>query len=285
MKVLRAEKLGFCFGVEDAIELAHESTQHAGRVYSLGPLIHNQQVIDKLSATGLTTVDSLDDVGDGPILIRAHGVDPKTMAQAKARSPGLIDATCVLVRRAQNAVAQLHEEGYAVVLIGDADHPEVKGIIGYAPEVTVIADSDELSKLPRSDRLGIVAQTTLAQEHFAAMVAEIVSRPFREIKILNTLCIEVVRRQEAAITLCAKVDVMFVLGGLHSANTQELARLCRDQGVTTHHLENWESFSIEHVRGCAVAGVTAGASTPDWIVDQFMQHLEAVDTEAHTQDA
>ncbi len=279
MKVLRADKMGFCFGVEDAVNLARETTAGGGRVYSLGPLIHNKQVINQLAKNGLKTVESLEDVADRTVLIRAHGVDPNTMAAAQQRSANVIDATCVLVRRAQNVVKQLHDEGYSVVLIGDANHPEVKGVIGYAPQVTVIAGPEDLDKLPHSGRLGVVGQTTLAQEHFARMVGEICLKPFREIKVVNTLCIEVVHRQEAAIALCSKVDVMFVLGGLHSANTQELARLCRDQGLPTYHLENWESFLAEYVRGCKVAGVTAGASTPGWIIDGFVNGLEALDAQ------
>lgn len=279
MKVLRADKMGFCFGVEDAVNLAREATAGGERVYSLGPLIHNKQVINQLAKNGLKTVHSLEDVGDGTVLIRAHGVDPSTMAAAQQRSTNVIDATCVLVRRAQQAVKQLHEDGYTVMVVGDADHPEVKGIVGYAPKVTVIGNRDELDKLPRDGRLGVVAQTTLAQENFAEMVGEIVRLPFREIKVVNTLCIEVVYRQQAAIALCRKVDVMFVLGGQHSANTQELARLCGERGVRTYHLENWESFRAEYVRDCKVAGVTAGASTPGRIIDEFVNALEAFDAE------
>jgi len=279
MKVYRAEKLGFCFGVEDAIELAHVTTGRTEPVYSLGPLIHNNQVIEELAQAGLTTVESPDEATGGCVLIRAHGVDPDTMAAVRERHLDVVDATCHLVRRAQNAVRTLHNEGYHVVVIGDAEHPEVKGIVGYAPDVVIIADGDELDRLPRNARLGIVAQTTLSQEHFAKVVGHIVARPFREIKVVNTLCAEVFRRQEAAIALCRKVDVMFVLGGLHSANTQTLARLCRETGVPTYHLESWSDFRPEFVRHGGVAGVTAGASTPDWIIDRFVHEMEAFDAD------
>ncbi len=274
MKVLRAETLGFCFGVEDAIEQACSTMARGKQVYSLGPLVHNKQVIGKLSEQGLKTVESMDDVEGGTVLIRAHGVDPVIMAAARRRGEDVVDATCVLVRRAQDAVKRLHDDGFSVVVIGDADHPEVKGIVGYAPEVVVIGDHEGLDRLPRNGRLGVVAQTTLSREHFAAMVGQIVSHPFREIRVINTLCVEVTRRQEAAIALCGKVEVMFVLGGLHSANTRELARVCREQGVKTYHLESWASFRPEFVRGCNCAGVTAGASTPRSIIDQFVDELE-----------
>ncbi len=183
----------------------------------------------------------------------------------------------MLVKRAQTVVKQLHEEGYQVVMIGDRNHPEVQGVIAYAPNVIVVDSEAELaSALPRRGRLGIVAQTTHAPEHVGKIVGAIAAMPFREIKVVNTLCLEVIRRQEAAVALCKEVDVMFVLGGLHSANTRELARLCELEGTPTYHLETWEAFRPEMVAGKKVAGVTAGASTPDWVIDDFARRLEAV---------
>lgn len=277
MKVLRAEKMGFCFGVEDAIEIAQQAIAGEQPVYSLGPIIHNTQVIDRLAADGLRTVESVDELGDDPVLIRAHGVDPQTMAKARQGRRQVIDATCVLVRRAQEAVEKLHAEGYCVVIVGDENHPEVKGIVGYAPTVTVIADAEGIDQLPPGGRLGVVAQTTLSQEHFATVIGQMLRRPFREIKVVNTLCLEVLHRQEAAVGLCSRVDVMFVLGGKHSANTQELVHLCRDQDVPTYHLENWDAFRHEYIQGKTVAGVSAGASTPNWVIEQFIHELEALD--------
>ena len=285
MKVLLAEHLGFCFGVEDAINLARETTAGGRAVYALGPVIHNQQVVERLAAVGLKTVASPSELRDGPVLIRAHGVDPVTLEQVRAQSSEVIDATCVLVRRAQNIVRELHEDGYRVVVIGDARHPEVKGIVGYAPHVIVIADATELDAVPQSARLGVVGQTTLSQDLFARMVGEIVARPFREVKVVNTLCKEVDRRLEAAVALCARVDVVFVLGGSHSANTREMARVCRERGVPTHHLEDWSAFRPEQVCGRLVAGVTAGASTPDWIIEEFVQELERFEPQTSCQGA
>lgn len=280
MKVRRAECLGFCRGVRRAIKLAEQITRCAGQAFSLGPLIHNTQTIERLAEVGLKVVDSLEDLGSAPVVIRAHGVDPATMERVRARCADVVDGTCVLVRRAQNVVKELYEEGYTVVVVGDADHPEVKGILGCAPQVVVVGSIDELAKLPAATRLGIVGQTTLPQDRFAMMVGQILARSFREIKVVNTLCNEVDRRLEAAAVLCKDVEVMFVLGGLHSANTRQLARVCREQDVPTYHLEDWSSFLPEYVRGCHTAGVTAGASTPDWIIDEFVENLEKLDVEA-----
>ncbi len=278
MQVKLANKRGFCFGVEDAIELAERTVQEKqGKVIALGPLIHNRQVVEKLEEAGLNQSGRLSEIQDDTaVLIRSHGAGPQTYAEAERRNLEVIDATCVLVKRAQSVVKQLHEEGYQVIMIGDADHPEVKGVIGYAPNVIVVDREEDLDAvLPRRGRLGIVAQTTHTPEHVAEMIGAIARRPFREFKVVNTLCLEVVRRQEAAVELCREVDVIFVLGGFNSANTRELARLCSEEGIPTHHLETWEQFRPEMAAGHTVAGVTAGASTPEFIIQEFVRRLEA----------
>ena len=280
MQVKLASKHGFCFGVEGAIELAEKTVKEhgAGNVVALGPVIHNKHVVERLEEAGLNQSARLDEIAPGTtILIRSHGASPETLAQAEAKNLNIVDATCVLVKRAQNVVKQLHEEGYQVVMIGDKNHPEVKGVIGYAPNVIVVDSPEELADvLPKRGKLGIVAQTTHAPEHLAHMLSEIARHPFSELKVVNTLCLEVIRRQEAAMELCSDVDVMFVLGSLHSANTRELANLCRDK-VDTYHLQTWEDFRAKMIAGKRVAGVTAGASTPDWIINDFIKHLEEVE--------
>ena len=277
MEVRLARKRGFCFGVEDAIELATRTVrEHApGKVVALGPVIHNQQVVQDLEKAGLNQSADLERVEAGTtVLIRSHGIGPDTYERAHQLGLDLVDATCVLVKRAQTVVRQLHEEGYVVVMIGDANHPEVRGVIGYAPDVIVVDREEDLDRvLPKRARLGIVAQTTHAPEHVASMIGAIAARPFRELKVVNTLCLEVVRRQEAAAELCQEVDVMFVLGGLHSANTRELARICEQNGLPTYHLETWADFKPEMVAGRQIAGITAGASTPDTTINEFAEKL------------
>jgi len=280
MEVRLASERGFCFGVEDAIELAEDAVKKhgAGRVVALGPVIHNEQVVGKLEDAGLDQSGNLDTIDSSSVvLIRSHGATPETMEKISDRGLDVVDATCVLVKRAQNVVRDLHEEGYHVVMIGDPNHPEVKGVIAYAPVVTVVdSDTDLEAALPYRERIGIVAQTTHSPEHVADMIAKILRRPFREVKVVNTLCLEVTRRQEAAIALAKEVDVMFVLGGLHSANTREMARLCQDEGTETHHIETWQQFDPAMIAGKKIAGVTAGASTPEWVIEGFVRNLEAV---------
>jgi 4-hydroxy-3-methylbut-2-enyl diphosphate reductase len=284
MEVRLAAKRGFCFGVEDAIELAENTLGQfpLGQVVALGPVIHNNQVVQDLEQKGLNQSVGLEVIPQGTtVLIRSHGAPPEIHQEAHDRAMNVVDATCVLVKRAQNVVAQLHEEGYQVVMIGDKNHPEVIGVIGYAPNVIVIDSEAEIdAALPRRGKLGIVAQTTHAPEHVGQMIGAICARPFREVKIVNTLCLEVVRRQEAAVALCKDVDVMFVLGGKHSANTQQLATLCRQEGMDTYHLETWDEFTPDLVRGKKVAGVTAGASTPEYIIQRFVDNLRQVEAPA-----
>lgn len=280
MEVRLATSRGFCFGVEDAIEFAEAAVlEHgAGNVVALGPVIHNKQVVGKLENEGLNQSGDLELIDSSKtVLIRSHGASPETFERAKERGLNVVDATCVLVKRAQNVVKQLHEDGYHVVMIGDANHPEVKGVIGYAPKVTVVDHNTNLEDaLPYFERLGLVAQTTHSPEYVADVISKILVRPYREVKIVNTLCLEVVRRQEAAIALTKEVDVMFVIGGLHSANTRELARLCEEDGCETYHIETWEQFDPAMAAGKKVAGVTAGASTPEWVISEFVERLKAV---------
>lgn len=281
MEVRLARKRGFCFGVEDAIELAQRTVRshEPGSVVALGPVIHNPQVVENLEKSGLNQSGDLETLAAGStVLIRSHGAPPETYARAAEKQLEVVDATCVLVKRAQTVVKQLHEEGYRVLMIGDANHPEVKGVIGYAPDVIVVDREEDLDAvLPKRERLGVVAQTTHAPEHVSKMIAAIALRPFRELKIVNTLCLEVMRRQEAVAELCKEVDVMFVLGGLRSANTRELARICEEASLPTYHLEEWGQFRPEMIAGHRVAGVTAGASTPDDIINDFVEKLRAIE--------
>jgi 4-hydroxy-3-methylbut-2-enyl diphosphate reductase len=289
MKVLVADKRGFCFGVQDAVKLAERTAVEnaRGTVYAMGPVIHNPQEVSRLEEAGVNQTAGLDEVPTGStLLVRSHGVRPELIDKARQRGLKVADATCTLVKRAQQIVRQLHDDGYRIVMIGDAKHPEVVGVVGYAPDVIVIDRPEEVSdRIPQRARLGIVAQTTHAPEHVARIVEAIVARPFREVKIVNTLCNEVGRRQEAAVSLCRQVDVMFILGGLRSANTRQLARLCEQQGVKTWHLEAWDQFRPEMVAGKTIAGVAAGTSTPEWVIQDFVKRLEGIKAEDRRQKA
>ena len=276
MKVKVAEKCGFCHGVENAISLAEKVLEEGTAVYSLGPIIHNKDIVRKLAKKGLKTVNSIGQIGKGTVLIRSHGLSSKQIAQIKKMGLKIVDATCVLVKRLQEIAKQLERVGYKVVIIGDKNHPEVQSVVGCLKDAVVVSGSEDLRKLPKNRKLGIVCQTTQSGELFGQVVASIIKEGFSELKVINTLCKEAQKRQASAVGLCKKVDCFFVLGGLDSANTRKLAEMCKKYNWQTYHLQNWMEFDKRMVLGKSVAGVTAGASTPKWVIDEFVANLEKV---------
>lgn len=280
MKVLVAEKCGFCHGVRNAISVAEKTlAEQRGKraVYSLGPIIHNKDEVERLAKAGLRTVEGIEEIDSGTVIIRSHGAAPAQMARLREKGLTIVDATCILVKRVQRIAEELEKDGYQVVIVGEENHPEVQAVMGCAKDVVVIADESDLAKLPGNAKLGIVSQTTQGPENFGDMLGAIGRGSFSELRVINTLCQEAIKRQESAVQLCKKVDVMFVLGGLESANTRRLAELCKKHNSETFYLQNWKELATRMVLGKNIAGVTAGASTPDWIIDEFVKNLEAFD--------
>ncbi|MCX5637558.1 MAG: 4-hydroxy-3-methylbut-2-enyl diphosphate reductase, partial [Planctomycetota bacterium] len=230
----------------------------------------------RLAKAGLKTVEKVEEIRSGTVIIRSHGASPEQIRKLKDKKLNVVDATCVLVKRVQRIAAQLEKDGYKVVIIGEENHPEVQAVVGCANDVIVVAEETDLGKLPKNGKLGIVCQTTQSPEYFGKMLGDIIGRcNFSELKVINTLCQEAIKRQESAVQLCKQVDIMFVLGGLDSANTRRLAELCKKYNNETFHLQNWKELDIRMVFGKNTAGVTAGASTPDWIIAEFVKNLEA----------
>lgn len=277
MKVIVAEKCGFCPGVKNAISVAEKILAQESDVYSLGPIIHNKDVVERLAKAGLKTVNRAEEIQSGTVLIRSHGIVPEQIAKLKEKDLNIVDATCVLVKRVQEIAKELSEAGYKVVVIGDENHPEIQAVVGCAEDVVVIGDESDLYKLGKNGKLGIVCQTTQSPEHFSKMLCAIAKEGFSELKVINTLCKEAIERQKSAVELCKQVDIMFVLGGLDSANTRKLAELCKKYNSQTFHLQNWSEFDKKVVLGKKTAGVTAGASTPEWIIAEFVGNLKAFD--------
>jgi 4-hydroxy-3-methylbut-2-enyl diphosphate reductase len=283
MKVIVAENCGFCPGVKNAISMAEKIlAKKVAPVYSLGPIIHNADVVRQLAKKGLKTVGNMEKIQSGTVIIRSHGAAPKQIAKLKEKGINIVDATCVLVKRVQQIAKKLGKDGFKVVVIGDENHPEVQAVVGSAKDVVVIADESDLHKLPFNGKLGIVCQTTQSQEHFSRMLGAIAQHGFCEMKVINTLCREAIKRQESAVQLCKQVDIMFVLGGLESANTCRLAELCKKYNSQTFHLQNWNEFDRNVFFGKKqalphVAGVTAGASTPEWIIAEFVENLAKIE--------
>ena len=242
MKVIVAEKCGFCPGVKNAISVAEKILAQESDVYSLGPIIHNKDVVERLAKAGLKTVNRAEEIQSGTVLIRSHGIVPEQIAKLKEKDLNIVDATCVLVKRVQEIAKELSEAGYKVVVIGDENHPEIQAVVGCAEDVVVIGDESDLYKLGKNGKLGIVCQTTQSPEHFSKMLCAIAKEGFSELKVINTLCKEAIERQKSAVELCKQVDIMFVLGGLDSANTRKLAELCKKYNSQTFHLQNWSEF-------------------------------------------
>ena len=273
MEVILAEHLGFCYGVKRAIEIARENASPNGTSSTLGPIIHNPQMVERLKNEGVGTVGSLDEMKDGLVIIRSHGVGPKVYEDAESRGLELVDATCPHVKKAQLSAKLLSEEGYTVVIIGEKNHPEVKSIFEWTARGAYIIETEaEAEKLPRIGKLGIVSQTTFSAERFQRIVSRLLEKS-REIKILRTICTATDLRQTAALELAEKVDVMLVIGGKNSANTSRLAQICATK-CKTYHIETVAELQDDWMKGVNKIGITAGASTPDWIIKEVYKQCQ-----------
>jgi 4-hydroxy-3-methylbut-2-enyl diphosphate reductase len=281
MEVIVAEKCGFCQGVNNAISTAETIlTSRPGPIYSLGSIIHNKDVVRRLEEAGLIMAHNVEQIETGTVIIRSHGAIPEQVARLKEKGLKIVDATCVLVKRVQRIAKELEKAGYKVVIIGDENHPEIQAVMGCARDVVVVADEADLHKLPKNSKLGIICQTTQSPEHVSSMLGAIAKAGFEELKVINTLCKEAIKRQQSAVKLCKQVDIMFVLGDLESANTRRLAELCKKYNKQTFHLQNWNELDKNILSGKNIAGVTAGASTPEWIIAEFVENLAAFDASA-----
>jgi 4-hydroxy-3-methylbut-2-enyl diphosphate reductase len=269
-----AEGAGVCFGVKRALRLAEEALAADTPVCSLGPLIHNPQEVGRLTEKGFQVIETLDEAPAGAtLLIRSHGVSPDVVAEAKRRGHAVIDATCPLVRRVQTLATDLEQEGYQVIVAGDAAHPEVRAIRGHAPSAVVVSDPSAVPDLEAGDRVALVAQTTFSPEVFRQMAAALVGRDFGEVRVVRTICTATVARQRASSDLAERVDLMIVIGGRNSANTNRLAERCAAHGVPTHHVEVADEVEPGWLAGRPRVGVTAGASTPQWIIDAVCDRI------------
>ena len=253
--------------------MARKGLSEGENRYTLGPLVHNDAVVKYLAAHGVKAIDSLDEIDRGTVVIRSHGVNPQVFEAACSRELQVIDATCPLVKNVQTLAERLGNEGYDIAVFGDVNHPEVVGILGWAGERTsVIANVAEARDLRRVSKLGILSQTTKGEEEFFAVVEELLPKA-REVRVFNTICEATRKRQEAAIEVCGNVDIMVVIGDKKSSNTSTLARVCQGTGVRTVQVENSDDLKPEWFHPGERIGVTAGASTPDWIIKEVLDRM------------
>jgi len=275
MKVLVAEKAGFCFGVKRAIDIAFDIAKEVKEgVYTFGPLIHNPQVVERLRQEG---IDSTEDIHSDRIkilIIRTHGVPPHIYRETANMGYRVVDATCPFVKKAQRHAMSLKDEGYQVVIVGNREHPEVKGLIGFAGEdVITVEDADSLPSL--KSRVGIIVQTTQRFETFKEVVLRVISSA-REIKIYNTICDYTARRVRETEELAKKVDMVIVVGGKNSSNTTQLYKLSKKNCEKVYHVETDDEIEEEWFEGVESVGITGGASTPNWIIEDIVKRISVM---------
>ncbi len=278
MKVILAKHHGFCYGVKRAVKIAQDSVSLEGKAYTLGPIIHNPQMVEKLANEGVGMVHSLDDIRQGTVIVRSHGVGPKVYEQAEEKGLTLVDATCPHVKKAQMAAYELSEAGYQVIIVGEKSHPEVKSIFEWSKNRAIIIEHEaELNDIVFFNKVGVVAQTTFSGEEFQKIVDSLIER-VENVKVERTICNATEKRQEAAVELANQVDMMIVIGGKNSANTTRLAELCLKKNKHTYHIETVNEINDNWFnKGINTIGITAGASTPDWLIEEVYHKMNQME--------
>jgi 4-hydroxy-3-methylbut-2-enyl diphosphate reductase len=272
-----ARHAGFCFGVKRAIRMVEEAlASGAGPVTSLGPVIHNPQVVASLEKRGLRRAAQPAEVDAGVVVVRSHGAAPRVHAELRERGLAIVDATCPFVKKMHRQARRLHQEGYRVVIVGDRNHSEITSLTddpGF--EGLVVAGPAELDGVKVVGRVGLTAQTTQTRENFQAVADRLLPRVL-ELRIFNTICDSTTTRQTEARELASRVDAMVVIGGRNSANTRRLAEICRATGTPTIWVETADELSADLLGPARRIGLTAGASTPEWIITDVVRQLESL---------
>lgn len=272
-----AAHAGVCYGVERALDLANRAANEAeGQpVHTLGPLIHNPLVVRELEDRGVAMADALEDAASGTLVIRAHGVVPRVVDDARRRGLTVLDATCPYVKKVHHAAERLTREGYQVIVVGEPGHPEVEGIMGHAGEgARVISSPGDLDGVELARKVGVVVQTTQTAAALAAVVDALLPR-VGELRVVNTICEATQERQDSAAQLASRADVMVVVGGRNSGNTRRLAQICAERCARTHHIEDAGEIEAPWFDGAGLIGVTAGASTPSAHIDRAVAAIRA----------
>lgn len=275
MQIIVAKKAGFCFGVKRAIDITFDLAKGSRRgIFTYGPLIHNPQVVEELKQKGINTTDNLYSGDIRTLIIRTHGVSPEVYTETSKMGYNLIDATCPFVKKAQNFTKKLRDEGYQVLIIGDKHHPEVQGLIGFAGSDVIVAN--EADALPRiKKKVGIIVQTTQSFETLRKIVLEVIGTA-REVKIYNTICDSTAQRVKETKELAKKVDLMLIVGGKNSANTNQLVKLSKEVCNKVYHIETAEELTKKWLNKVEKVGISGGASTPEWIISSVVKKIKEI---------
>lgn len=276
MKIIIAEKAGYCFGIQKAMAMVENTlkTYPGQQIYCLGDISHNRQEMGRLITLGVKKVDTLDAVEDGVVIIRSHGVGRNVITAAEEKALTIVNATCPFVRAMQNKVRDYYEKGYQIVIVGNAEHPEVVGAMGWCDDSGIVLSSgDEVDALPHFEKICVVAQTTIIESKFQR-ITEALKNKADECVIFNTICSATAERQAAAAKTAEGVEYMIVVGGYHSSNTQKLLEVCKAHCKNTCHIETAGELDPDEIKKYQTIGITAGASTPDWIVKEVTESME-----------
>jgi 4-hydroxy-3-methylbut-2-en-1-yl diphosphate reductase len=279
VKVQLAERIGFCFGVKRAVRMAEAALKKNKKIYSLGSIIHNEQVVEDLAKRGLKVIKDVSAVS-GPgavVVVSSHGIGPKVARRIRQRGIRVIDTTCPFVLNAQRIAQHLAREGYSAMIVGDSKHPEVKALVDFAPKgAVVVKDRAEAAALKpgKNARISVLSQTTQSQANFLDVVKTILEKRPKELKVCNTICNDAEERQRLASELASRVGLMLVIGGRHSANTRRLYEVCRKTLKNTHLIETEKELRRAWFSKVGSVGIASGASTPDWVVQQVVKSVK-----------
>ncbi len=276
MKILLAKDAGYCFGVRDAVDLAYETAKKHGDVYMLGHIVHNENVVNALDGAGAKVVDTLEEVPDGkPILFRAHGTSVDTWGDAKSKDMNIVDATCPLVWEIHEEVKKLESEGRKIIIVGDHGHDEVVGIASQVKDPIIVATPEEAVALRKTKRAGVVSQSTQTIENVQEIINIIMTKVF-DLRFVNTICFPTKRNQTQIKELAKQCDVMIVIGSFTSANSKRLTALAKERNQNSYQVTCADDIKSDWLKNAEVVGVSAGASTPDSIIDEVLTKIKEI---------
>ena len=276
MKILLAKDAGYCFGVRDAVSLAYETAEKEGEVFMLGDIVHNENVVEELEEAGVKVVNSLDKVPDNkPILFRAHGTVPDVWKESKMREMEVVDATCPLVTEIHEEVKKLYSENRKIIIIGDHGHDEVNGIKDQVENAIVVANPEEAIQLRKINKGGVVSQSTQMIENVQEIINILMTKVF-DLRFVNTICFPTRRNHEQIKNLSEICDIMIVIGSFTSANSKRLTELAKMRNERTFQVTSAEDLEIDWFQNSDTVGVSAGASTPDNIINQVLDKIKSI---------
>ena len=278
MKITVAPSAGFCFGVKRAINLAIDSaSKFDSELNTLGPIIHNPQVVSQLKEKKIFPVDTVDEIKSDKVIIRSHGIKVNIENKILQKNISIIDATCPFVKRSQEYIRKAFLEGYFIIMVGDDKHPEVQSVISFADfsRYKVVNKLEELNQIKFDEKIALISQTTQDTNFYLSIICEVFKKTSKEIIVFNTICDATKLKQEEAALLSSESDIMIVVGGYNSANTNKIKNICKKIQNNTYHIETEAELIQEWFIGAENIGITAGASTPDWIIEKVLEKIQS----------